>query len=297
MKKFICSIIAATVLLSSNLSVYAVSSSPGEGFNPENYIHYTIDFVNNERSNSVANSSDNTVEQTKLFVQSLNLGDKGFQYVEDACLQELQEYEENNVEIEKYIVLVPKDSSLTYYGTVGSNDFYCEYTSASNVRIDTYGKEKDSNNEDLWNEIIIGVAELPLNFLETKFALGFYVFDSIAGLYDPPVYQYESKFVYCEQYDLITTFSVYREQSPGNYKLGYQSQDGDLRIIPYFCPVTSAFDGDYIQGHTIFDGHLDTDEGYSKDQILTITNIQCNHNNVYTQLLVSYHVKELWNEV
>lgn len=88
---------------------------------------FSIEEVNEDISTyaRVSESRRDNVEQAIQGVLDLELGSMGYQYVEDACLAELEEISsDTDVVLEAYNVLLPKNRASTpsYYGTYYSRD-------------------------------------------------------------------------------------------------------------------------------------------------------------------------------
>lgn len=94
----------------------------------------------------VKNHNEQVAEQAKDFVLSLGLADANLDFIEDSCLQELDEIANvTDYLLTSYTVRVPKGAlsseaslnstapldSLTYYGTYANRDFYYYYFSES----------------------------------------------------------------------------------------------------------------------------------------------------------------------
>ena len=125
MKKVLCILLSVTIVFSMSTSAFA-DEIEDNSFWIEDYISYTIDF--SSINTDMRSVNDNTVDEALSYVKSLNLSDIGYSYIEEACLNELQGYKEDDVILESYTVLVPKVRTKHLYGTYLGSNYYYEYT-------------------------------------------------------------------------------------------------------------------------------------------------------------------------
>ena len=73
----------------------------------------------------------------------------------------------------------------------------------------------------------------------------------------------------------------------------YQDQTSSLRVKLYFCPVGTAFDSDYIEIDTVYNGSVKANN-LTKDEILHTANAYSNHNSVIIYKVSDHRVTEKW---
>ena len=136
-------------------------------------------------------SSGDNVEQAIQGVLDLELGSMGYQYIEDACLAELETMSSDmGIVLEEYNVLLPKNraSAPTYYGTYKSRDYYSEITSTSYVRrtVEWDGKFAKGDVIRQWIQNAISLTfcfidgspyTIPYTLLTSQFPTGYTVHD------------------------------------------------------------------------------------------------------------------------
>lgn len=111
--------------------------------------------INSEEDTSTAGTekavnkahNEEAVQQAKELLDSLNLSESGYRFIEEACLQELNYYmEQDDMQLRSYTIFVPKenyevavpastpsDSELSYFGTYNAKNFYFYYPSMAEV--------------------------------------------------------------------------------------------------------------------------------------------------------------------
>ena len=302
MKKVISIILSIAMLFSVSIPAFATSSSLPTTPTPDkehtycadNYTHYTIDFTQT-RSGEFSYASDaNTVDTAIAFVESLELKDMGYAHIEEACLNELNSYKENDIILEEYTVLVPKTREMYYYDTYLGHDYYYEYTSESKFSHHTDGAEKGASNEAIWNNWIMGLMELTLGFvLEAEWSIAYSVITSVTNVFGATDVHYGSFNKYVEQFTNVTTMTIYKQRSANILDPCYQDQRCFLRVNMYFCPVGTAFSSDFIYIKTLYDGYFVANDA-SREQILHAANVHSNHNSMVIHSVGSYRVRENW---
>lgn len=142
MKKTIISmILTLSMCLSLTVPAFAIEKTFGSEI--DNYEKYTISFigvcsVESYSTNSQSNSESN-YDAARDYVQSLKLEQQGFGYIEESCLEQLDEYEAmENCTLNEYTVLVPKTraSTPTYYGERYGVTYYSTLTSQANITLE-----------------------------------------------------------------------------------------------------------------------------------------------------------------
>lgn len=82
-------------------------------------------------------------------------------------------------------------------------------------------------------------------------------------------------------------------ESSTNMDSCYQDQTSSLRVKLYFCPVGTAFDSDYIEIDTVYNGSVKANN-LTKDEILHAANAYSNHNSVIIYKVSDHRVTEKW---
>lgn len=183
-KRMISMLLALALVLSIPVCAVEVVSSNSD---TDEYEEFTIEFdiepvTYSTRSvdalqNDLRDQDSENTERAKDFVRSLELSERGFGYIEEACLQNLERLEEQAGVLTSYSVLLPKTAMATptYVGSQGGISFY--YGKYSNYT-KTLETKKYTNREkmQLW---INGAANLVLSFLREEIAIPFTVFSSV----------------------------------------------------------------------------------------------------------------------
>lgn len=249
------------------------------------YEKYTIDFENATSLSdggvmlTSQNEKENRIAEAKEYVLSLNLGDLGYQYIEDACLNELENWQAEDSVLNSYTVLVPKSRATLYYlGTCADKDFYCAYIS-ENVRTYQAKITLDTDDIGLEEKWANGLLDFALNFFDTTFNIVFSVFrnkveectevdyETLTGLKAVPgiqvagvtrmvYYQYEGEWLTC----------YFDEQGTGRpYFVLYPNKTNlpttvNIELIPSLHLETEHYsDTDYVLGMAfsyLYDGRL-----------------------------------------
>ena len=240
----------------------------------------------------MARIENNTVDEAIQYVKSLKLLENGFGHIEEACLSELEQYKSDGIELEDYTVLVPRTKAKSYFGTYLGNEFYYENTSVANLRRETNGVAKSSSNASKWNNWILGVTDLAMNFANIKWSIPYSMVRSITGVSGTSAVYNGSRNQHVEQFTNTKTRSIYKKRG-SSYKLCYQDQSSSLRVNLYFCPVGTAFSSDYIFIGTTYNGTVQANNA-SKDTILQQANTYANHGSKVVYTVSSKRVQENW---
>ncbi len=291
MKKVLCVLLSVIMLFSISITAFASETTDKE-FCIDNYDQYTINLSN--AAPHTRSTLSSTTDTAISYVKSLNLNDMGYSYIEEACLEELDSYKDDNVVLESYTVLVPKARAKSYYGKYSNSNFYYEYTSVANMRRETNGEKKGASNASKWNNWILGAMDLGMNFFVEKWSIPYSIIRSVTGVSSASAVHYGSYNQYVEQFTNTVTRTIFKEKSSGILDPCYQDQTSSLRVKLYFCPVGTAFDSDYIEIKTVYNGSVKANN-LTKAQILRTANTYSNHGGeiIYK---VSYHrVAENWN--
>ena len=291
MKKALCILLSLIMLLSASTTAFA-SEMIDKSFCVDDYNQYTIKLF--DETLHTRSTTENTIDTAISYVKSLNLKDMGYSYIEEACLEELDSYKDDDVVLESYTVLVPKARAKSYYGTYLNSDYYYEYTSVSDMQRETNGAEKGASNESKWNNWILGAMDLGMCFATKKWSIPYTIIRTVTGVSGTSAVHYGSYNQYVEQFTNTVTRTIFKEKSTGKFDPCYQDQTSSLRVKLYFCPVGTAFSSDYIEISDVYNGSVKAND-LTKDEILHTANAYSNHGGeiIYR---VSYHrVTEDWN--
>ena len=237
--------------------------------------------------------NDNTVDEALSYVKSLNLSDIGYSYIEEACLNELQGYKEDDVILESYTVLVPKVRTKHLYGTYLGSNYYYEYTSMANMRRETKGVEKGKANESKWNSWILGAMDLVIAFRSIKWGVPYSIIRTVTGISSISDVHYGSYNQYVEQFTNTVTRTIFKEKNSASLDACYQDQTSSLRVKLYFCPVGIDETSDYIEIDTVYDGTVQAND-LTKNEILQLANSYSNHGGEIIYKVSQHRVKEMW---
>lgn len=292
MKKFVSILLIAILTLtvsSSTVLASDISTYTQREVNLNEYNQYKIEF---DQKNSMNRIENNTVDDAIQYVKSLKLSENGFGHIEEACLSELEQYKSDGIELEDYTVLVPRAKAKSYFGTYLGNEFYYENTSIANMRRETDGVAKSSSNVSKWNNWILGVTDLAMNFANITWSIPYSMVRSITGVSGTSAVYNGSHNQDVEQFTNTETRSIYKKQG-SNYELCYQDQSSSLRVNLYFCPVGTSFSSDYIFIGTTYNGTVQANNA-SKDTILQQANTYANHGSKVVYTVSSKRVQENW---
>lgn len=289
MKKCLSIFLSFIMIISMSIPTLANTTENEDAFYIDDYTQYTIDF--SETTSKARNTETDSIDDAISYVESLELSNAGYSYIEEACLNELNGYKDNNVVLESYTVLIPKTRTRQYYGTYAGHDFYYEYTSVANMRRETSGAKKSSANEAKWDKWVLGLMDLGMCFANIKWSIPYTLVRSVTGVSGTSAVHYGSYNVHVEQFTNTVTRSIFKESSS---KACYQDQTSSLRVNLYFCPVGTAYNSDYISCGTTYSGSVQS-TNYSKDSILQIANTQSNHGSQVFYSITSHQLTENWN--
>lgn len=298
-KKIGAYILIMTLFVTAAVPAFAVTERAEESddFCIDNYTQYTVDFTgNNAKTRAAIVSEDSTsdnIDEAIQYVEGLNLGEMGYSHIEEACLNELESYRDDDIILENYTVLVPKARAKTYYGTYLGNKFYYDYTSVADMRRETNGTKKSSSNSSKWNSWILGTVDLIVSFTGGSYSIPYSAIRSITGIAaSNSDIHYNSYNQYVEQFTNTRTRTIYK-LSGSTYKTCYQDQSSSLRINQYFCPVGTKFAKDYYSLGTKFNGTVNANS-LSKDQILQTANTYASHGSKVVYSVTSKRIVEKW---
>ncbi len=109
------------------------------------------------------------VEKAREALLELKLGEQGLSYIEEACLAELDELENDpNCTLNEYTVLIPKTRATTpsYYATYSGRDYYSSLTSMSNITLEKNNSFGAYNNLKEWSKNAISLGLCFSNVLQ-----------------------------------------------------------------------------------------------------------------------------------
>ncbi len=297
LKTALCITLICAMLLTSMGAYSGLKKNVTYDYDPEDYIHYKFT-PNKTMTKNCFNTNDSNIvsriDETINFVESLNLTEMGHKNIEEGCIDELTEYKENGIILDSYTVLVPRVASTkTYIGTMQGKDYYSEYISESDFRIDIEGDKKNSSNEELWDSWMLGLASVLLSVLDDVAGIAFTMISATCGGIEVGDVAYDSYNKYVAQYTNVKTLAVCREEGVNRFSsYGYKKQVGDLRVNMYFCPVGDLFDDDHIFIGTVFEGEIDLTSDVST--LLNTIRIYIDRRGCLTDMLIWHLPVEVW---
>lgn len=289
MKKTISIFLTFIMIISMSIPVLANTVENDGAFCIDNYTQFTIDL--SEIESKVRNAEANSIDTAISYVKSLDLSGMGYSYIEDACLDELNRYKDDDVSLESYTVLVPKTRAKQFYGTYAGHDFYYEYTSVADMRRETNGAAKSAANESKWKQWVLGAMDLAMCWRTRTWSVPYTIVRIATGISDPDDIYYGSYNRHVEQFTNTVTRSIYRE---GSSKAGYRDQTSTLRVRSYLCPVGVTTGPDFICYGDTYNGAIEAND-LSKNSILQLANTYSNHGNQVFYSVTSHRVTENWN--
>ncbi len=185
------------------------------------------------------------VEAAREFVLSLNLPSQGLELIEEACLAELDMYEEaEDIVLESYTVLLPskmtrvaKPSGLSLLGTKNGRSFYYTLTSQS-AYIAQNGTETNLRQLQNWAD---GALSMVLNFAPAQITVPYTVFRTLFGM---PTGWTVKTGSYAEYYVRIapTTRNIYTEISTNSWMHLLSNQTGTAEPYVVFHNTDTKYD-------------------------------------------------------
>lgn len=175
-----------------------------------------------ESSNSVSNAYD----EARAAIAALNLGDSGYSYIEEACLNELAELEAQECELNSYSVILPKAraSTPTSCGTINGTTLYSSTISIAEYNV----KLKPVTREDLIAAFFNGAANIIVTVSgQEVISAAWTAFSVFAGI---PVTQLKTETLEMKYGVRVaaTNRAIYVNVL-GGYKNLYNQHFGDLR--------------------------------------------------------------------
>lgn len=224
--------------------------------NLSGYNGYTIDLTVPDSAahplSAPENDSSLSVDRAITFVESLNLEEKGFDYIEEACLMELETYKTEGVTLEQYTVLTPK-SGPTYFGTLNGADYYYTDTSVSVGTKTWYEKLTDTGISDAdWLNALGNLLFILANHTAyLPIAAGL----SAGGIAETAHISSEDEFRMAVAFTNCYQRGIGRYDAQGNFRIVYYDQRGNATYDIDFCPGNPAdygndIDIDFYERHT-----------------------------------------------
>ena len=166
------------------------------------------------------------------YVKSLNLKNVGHEYIEQACLEELNVYKEAGIELNYYAVLVPNGTASTEYtyGTYNGRTFYYTYTSIVDFNITKNGGSLDSASLKKWVE---GTFNLILGFACQEYSILYSLFDSVGS---SATYSTGSSFQYIFQFYNVKSRTIYTYSGSAKKNV-LVDQYGTSNLTTLFIPI------------------------------------------------------------
>lgn len=158
-------------------------------YNPALYTEYTIQFGDGqEQGGSAAGIApysvpdESNIEAAKDFVTSLDLQEKGYGYIEESCLKQLEDFDENGgIELKSYTVLVPQDnkSSMNVLGTYNGRTFYYDWYSSYDAE---YAQERSCSDYDTLDQWQQGTIDLILCFIDARITVPYTIISNMSDM-------------------------------------------------------------------------------------------------------------------
>jgi hypothetical protein len=247
-KKLLSALCAVCMIMTMTTSAFAAVSTSDNG-NPGEYDEFTISFPSPAKSEnkpsvmSVENINDENITTAQAYVQSLNLKNLGYQYIEDSCINQLETFkEDDDTVLTSYTVLVPKTRAATptQYGTYKGKTFYsAEYSSYTKE----FNKKSFSTKAKLqqWANATVN---LTMCFVDARITVPFTIFSSLMG-----VNQYTIKDnAYIEYYFNLSARcrGIYVKNTLGEFQMVTSGEYGTAKPFTIFHPVDTSVGGAYV---------------------------------------------------
>lgn len=235
-KRFLSSILLLALVLTMSAPAFAANNTAFDNtIDPEissKYNCYTID-LNTEPASFTVDTPNSSIDRAISFVKSLDLEEKGFGYVEEACLRELEGYKEANITLEQYTVLTPK-SDLMVFGTLNGATYYYTDTSISVGGKKWYQKLTDTKISDsAWlNQLGSLLFTLANHTALIPISAGL----SMAGITEPAHISKDDEFRMAVSFTDVYQRAIGRYDNLGNFRTLYYDQRGKATYDIDFCP-------------------------------------------------------------
>lgn len=249
MKNFLKRIIALSVccILFANMvcgSAGAVAPEYGlenEKISEDEYFRYTVDFSeeNKENSNMVCSTDSNEMKIARAieFVESLELDERGFEYIEQSCLAQLNDFaNQKDISLESYTVLVPKTTNTTpqYFGTYKGFTFYSAYYSEYVATV--HGPTSYPDNKQTMIDFVAGVLDYILLLADQQISVSFTLLSTVMN--DPKNYEVTTSAHFKSIFSIEANCrGIYTKTGANNsYVMYYSSEDGYMFPQVIFFP-------------------------------------------------------------
>lgn len=198
------------------------------------YDRHTIAFNTAETAYCMEDESDTStiaqtnIEAAKEYVLSLDLGEQGYDYVEESCLAQLEDFSTTDGFIlESYTVLTPKNAAATpqYYGTYKGFTFYsADFSETTANGVDkTY--EIGSGNKDNIAKFMKGTLDWIITFANWDVASFNYML--LCQILNTPDYVVSTKDLIQEGFkiDPLIARGIYTKSGPNDGYVRYYSSE------------------------------------------------------------------------
>lgn len=231
LKKAISLILAISCLMSMTVfSAHATDEYSQTGIDKTLYNQFTVDFstttYNSKNPDDTAQHKAN-VNSAIAFVKSLGLAEQGYKYIEDSCLDQLQDFlDEDNFVLESYTVLTPKVAAVapTYYGTYNGFTFYSAYYSTYKSQVIEDTSKIGKNNV---SGFLTGVFKFFVDFAGSTL---------LSISYDNVRQENGGNFTVSENDEVMHRYSlncncrgIYLQSGSNGYTRYYSSDDGTVK--------------------------------------------------------------------
>ncbi|NCB62976.1 MAG: hypothetical protein EOM52_05080 [Clostridia bacterium] len=290
MKKRIVSLLLTLAMCTTML---VTSGAATNTIDTGDYQRYAIDFTQELKSSSLR--VNNTVDDAILFVKSLSLTGTQNEYVETACLAELELYKEAGIELDAYTVLVPKGTSAEQkLGTYNNMTFYYTTTSEAKYRKEIEKVLKTSENDLNWDNFAKLGVDILMCFAAWQYSIPYTVITS--ALSGDPGYVIKANTFMRYVYQIAPeTRTIYAYQN-GNKKISYIDQKCTFDTFANFCPVGTGFSkSDYLVASLT--GEKAEVNNYSKtNTVLQTAYTYFNRNAQYVDSMNNYDLGQRWGK-
>lgn len=209
---------------------------------PQTYAANNVEDVSIDAAEKAVNKAHNeeAVRQAEELLFSLDLSESGYGFIEEACLQELNYYkEQDEVQLLSYTIFAPNenyetavlastpsDSDLFYFGTYNSKDFYFYYPSMAEVQSKIV-KQTSTSSIQKW---VSGIVNFFAQFGSIEVQFAWQLFQNqlnVAGKYEV----HDSAFL--ESYCILQMHTRYIYGKGGNNNNILLSSQQFCEVYPY----------------------------------------------------------------
>lgn len=241
-------------------------------------------------SKARAMTTGKNLSDAVCFVESLKLDENGYGYIREACIKELEEYQEKGIELTSYTVLVPKSNrSETIYGTYNGRTFYYALTSISDFNIEKNG---DSPAQETLDDWIRGALDLVIGFALQEFSLPYSMVMSALNISGNVSLSYGTHNRYLFQMFDVKTRTIYT-YSGDTKRTVLTDQIGKAHISIYLVPVGGDVVGEQLTA-SYANRELKTKFYDNVSRNLQKAYVMYNHKGVDTWSLITEVLTESW---